>query len=479
MKLLVIGSQSITFRLTLLFASVSTAVLLLLGLLIGASVEQHFVEQDMEVLSGKLELTRQALAKVHSRQDLDALPQQLDAALVGHHGLALVVVAPGGGILFATSGADFPKTLLEKPVPPGAGHPTAWKSRENQPLRGISSLVETGIQGEPPAIVAVATDISHHEHFMASFQATLWTFVGLAAVMTGFLGWIAARRGLAPLQSLQREAAGVTANRLHTRLSVEAIPNELAEVAATLNAMLARLEDSFQRLSDFSSDLAHELRTPVSNLLTQTQVTLSKLRTADEYREILSSNAEEFERMARMIADMLFLAKADNGLVVPVQEEVNLAVETQELFDFYEALAEEKYISLTLEGEGSVSGDRLMLRRAISNLLSNAIRHSPPQGWVKVRIASDGQAGTRLTMSNSGTPIPAEHLPRLFDRFYRADASRHRSSEGAGLGLAITKSILAAHGGEITARTGAEQNIFELWLPGLANQGFALGTAMK
>ena len=460
-----IGGKSITFRLTLLFASVSTAVLLLLGLLIGASVEQHFVEQDMEVLTGKLELARQALANVHSRQALDALPQQLDAALVGHHGLALVVVAPGGRILFATTGADFPQTLLDKPAQSSTERPFAWKTRENQPLRGISSLVATGIPGEPPAVVAVATDISHHEHFMASFQTTLWTFVGLAALVTGFLGWVAVRRGLAPLQFIQQGAAGVTANRLHYRIPIDAIPVELADVAVTLNAMLARLEDSFQRLSDFSSDLAHELRTPVSNLLTQTQVTLSQTRSLDEYRDILVSNTEEFERMARMIADMLFLAKADNGLIIPAREEIDLVAETRELFDFYEALAEEKNISLVLAGEGVVNGDRLMLRRAISNLLSNAIRHSPPRGWIEVRIASDGPVGIRLTVSNSGTPIPAEHLPRLFDRFYRVDASRHRSSEGAGLGLAITKSILAAHGGEIAVRTGEEENVFEMRLP--------------
>jgi len=459
------GRKSIIFRLTLLFAAVSTIVLLLLGLLIGASVERHFVEQDMELLTGKLELTQQALTKVHSRQDLDVLPQQLEAALVGHHGLALVIVRSDGRILFTTSGADFPRALLDKPIPSGNEIPIAWKTRENQPVRGIARSVKTGIEGEPPVVVAVATDISHHEHFMISFQVTLWSFVGLAALMTGFLGWVAARRGLAPLQSIKQGAAGVTANRLDYRLPVDSIPAELAEVAATLNEMLARLEESFQRLSDFSSDLAHELRTPVSNLLTQTQVSLSKPRTAEEYRDILSSNAEEFERMARMIADMLFLAKADNGLIIPGQEEVDLVAETRELFDFYEALAEEKSLSLSLVGDGRVCGDHLMLRRAISNLLSNAIRHTPPRGWIEVRIERTAEAGVRLTISNSGTPIPAEHLPRLFDRFYRVDASRQRSSEGAGLGLAITKSIFLAHGGTISVRTGEGENSFDIWLP--------------
>lgn len=461
----ILGGKSVVFRLTLLFAAMSTAILLLLGVLIGASVERHFVEQDMEALNGKLELARQMLARLHSRQELATLSQQFANALIGHHGLALLIEPPGGKPLFATDDADFPAALLDHPSAGRGGHPVAWVTPEGRPWRGIASRESTGIADCPVLIVAVATDISHHEHFMASFRATLWSFVGIAALIAGFLGWLVARRGLAPLQAIQREAENVTAQRLHTRIAVENIPVELASIATSLNAMFARLEDSFRRLSDFASDLAHELRTPVSNLLTQTQVTLSKARSPDEYRDILSSNAEELERMARMVADMLFLAKADNGLIVPACEKVDLGAEIRDLFDFYGLLAEEKGIVLTLAGQGSVWGDRLMLRRAVSNLLSNAIRHCSPQGWVKVTIQSDDSAETLLSVGNSGAAIAAEHLPRLFDRFYRADASRHRSSEGAGLGLAITQSIVAAHGGSILVRSGESENTFELRFP--------------
>jgi two-component system heavy metal sensor histidine kinase CusS len=318
------GRKSITFRLTLLFASASTAVLLLLGLLIGNSVEHHFEEQDMEVLSGKMELTRHALEKVHSQSDLNALSQQLDDSLVGHHGLAVVVVAPSGQTLFVTSGAEFPQALLAQPSSMSISRPIVWKTRDGVPLRGISEMVQTGIKGEKPAVVAVATDITHHEHFMSSFRFTLWSVVVLAALITGLLGWMAARHGLAPLHAIKREAAAITADRLHSRLPTDEIPVELVDLADTLNQMLARLEDSFQRLSDFSSDIAHELRTPVSNLLTQTQVMLSRARSIDEYQDVLASNAEELERMAKMIADMLFLAKADNDLVIPHLEDVDL-----------------------------------------------------------------------------------------------------------------------------------------------------------
>ncbi len=463
------GRKSITFRLTLLFASASTAVLLLLGYLIGGSVDQHFEAQDMEVLAGKLLLTQHAVEKVRSQSDLDALPQQLDDSLIGHVGLAVVVVAPSGQILYATRGAKFPQVLLDKSRQSDPERdperPIAWETEDKQPFRGISTRVATGMAGAPPAIVAVATDISQHEHFNKAFRETLWSFVVLAALATGVLGWVAARRGLAPLQAIKRKAADITAHRLHTRIPVDSVPVELVDLVETLNEMLTRLEASFRQLSDFSSDIAHELRTPVSNLLTQTQVTLSKARTPDEYRDVLASNIEEFERLSRMISDMLFLAKSDNQLLIPHPEQLDLIDEVKSVFEFYEALAEEKSIALSCSGTGVVSGDRLMLRRAISNLLSNALRYTPAGERIEVRVDNSVDSVIKLSVTNPGKEIPAEHLSRLFDRFYRVDGSRQRFTEGVGLGLAITRSIMRAHGGEASVRSDHGRTVFELTIP--------------
>jgi two-component system heavy metal sensor histidine kinase CusS len=454
--------KSITFRLTLLFASVSTCVLLLLAFVVGALVERHFEQLDMAILSGKLELIEHALAQVHSAPDLDRVPKQLADSLVGQHGVSVIVRRGDGENLFA-AGTSFPEALLS--ASQADRHLVHWSHEGHHAFRGIFATVRSGIRDDAPYLVGVSTETAVHDSFMHSFQLTLWAVVACAALLSGILGWLAARRGLAPLREMRTKASEITASRLDHRLPVGALPMELAEVARTLNDMLARLEESFTRLSDFSSDLAHELRTPVANLLTQTQVTLSKQRTADEYRDILASNAEEFERLSRMMSDMLFLAKADNDLIVPHAEQVDLAAEVRQLFDFYDALAEEKGVSLACSGAGTVPGDRLMLRRAISNLLSNAIRHTPAGGHVEVVIgAADSAVG--LQVRNPGETIPEEHLPRIFDRFYRVDTSRHGAAgEGAGLGLAITRAIARAHKGDAVAHSQDGVTTFELRLP--------------
>jgi two-component system heavy metal sensor histidine kinase CusS len=442
----------------------SALVLFLLGLLIGNSVEHHFEEQDMEVLNGKMQLAKHILERSPGSQPKETLTQQLDDALTGHHGLVVAVYHQNGETLYANESMAFPQELLSPSQTSRHERPVKWTSNDGLPWRGISSMVKLGADSSS-LTVAIATDITHHEHFMSSFRGTLWVFMALATLAMGLLGWFVVRRGLSPLQVIKLRAAEITANHLHTRLPVESIPLELADLADTLNSMLARLEESFQRLSDFSSDLAHELRTPVSNLLTQTQVTLSKARSADDYRDILASNAEEFERLSRTISDMLFLAKADNKQIIPNQEPIDLAEEIGDLLEYYDVLAEEKAIGLSLSGNGQIVGDRLMLRRAVSNLLSNALRHTPNGGKVTVKIDEAEDGMTHIAVENTGSEIPSEHLPRLFDRFYRVDSSRLRTTESSGLGLAITRSIVLAHGGNVDVRSANQLTCFTLSLP--------------
>lgn len=229
--------------------------------------------------------------------------------------------------------------------------------------------------------------------------------------------------------------------------------------------MLARLDDSFIRLSNFSADIAHELRTPITTLLTHTEVILGKKRSIDVYEENLYSNLDSLHHMSRMIDDMLFLAKSDNGLITPGSTKINLEEIVQRLFEYYSLLAEERSIELRLSGSSSIQGDSLMLHRAVSNLLSNAVRYTPAGATIDVLIESNANTVT-LSVVNPGETIPSEHLKKLFDRFYRADpARREGESHNAGLGLAISRSIVEAHHGRIWCTSSDGVTAFHLEFP--------------
>jgi two-component system, OmpR family, heavy metal sensor histidine kinase CusS len=457
-------SLSLKLRFALLFASVATILQLAVGIVLHEACETHFVEQDQHDLERML-----ALVQHHLEQAGPQASPSLGGPMHGGHSLGVEIRRPDGTLLFANHAEALAK------LPSSSPGLYTLKDGEHGPWRVLLTSLP-GFGGEVPEQnfpVRIGIDISHHVEFMAMFRRVLAASLLIAALASGGLGWFAARRGLAPLRKLADHAANISASRLRERLLLSDTPPELAALSEAFNAMLARLEEAFHRLSHFSSDIAHELRTPVSNLLTQTEVALSRARSESEYRDVLHSNLEEFERLSRMIADMLFLAKADNGLIVPQCQRISLANEVRALFEFYDALAAERAVSLAVVGDGAVEGDGLMIRRALSNLLANALRHTAPGQSITVRI--DGQdRWVAVEVENPGATIAPEHLPRLFDRFYRADPSRHKdddaSSSGSGLGLAITKSIVEAHGGNINVASDARSTRFRLVLPIAAPQ---------
>jgi len=506
-------SRSLTVRLALLYALSTLLILASTSFYLLHVIDHHFVEQDMHEMQGKLELTSRLLVRSQADETLEFLPHHLDDALVGHHHLALSVFR-NDSTVYTFGNTTFPTTLLaqagtampvkgivswvEKGGAGGGAHQSAQHSTHQSAFRGMALRVAAA-DGAAPYVVAVALNVEHHREFIDNIKLALWVVFGLVALGATVLGWGVARVGLAPLRQTARLASEITAERLDTRLSADRIPPELTDLAVSFNAMLDRLRDSIERLSSFAADLAHEMRTPVSNLMMQTQVMLSQARSSDDYREVLASNLEEYERLARTISDMLFLAKADNGLIVPSHEEIDLHREVTELFDFYEALAEDSVINLELEGAARTSGDRLMLRRALSNLISNAIRYTPRGNAVHVRLSTrhplvqieienplenlvappldpplttpsektaDRSSNNRSSSDHLSSHLPAD-LERLFDRFYRADPSRRDATEGAGLGLAITRSIVRAHGGEVVAKPSTVGLCFTVTLPGL------------
>lgn len=432
---------SLGVRLSLLFAACSAVVSLLAGALFNQASEAHFVELDRQQLEGELAVLRGLLDGVAGAADL---PERLPAVreeLALHPELALRIAGRDGLVWFDSR--------------PGRHDSAAYRSLE-APLEPR----EAG-----GTRLTLHLNIAHHRHFLQDMQRLIWLGVGLSALATALLGAWVARRSLRPLRRMGEVAAGISPSSLTTRLEETRQPAELAELAQAFNAMLARLEDAFARLSAFSGDIAHELRTPLSNLLTQTQVILSRPRAQEDYREALHSNLEELQRLAQMVADMLLLAKADHGLLLPSREPLELGVEIDALLDYFAPLAEDAGVRLERRGEAWLAADRGMLRRALSNLLDNALRFTPAGGEIRLELTNT-TGGLRLEVGNSGPAIPAEQLPRLFDRFYRADpARREGSGEHAGLGLALTHSIVRAHGGEIRCESSAGWTRFILEFP--------------
>lgn len=450
---------TLTARLTLLYTLVSLAVLLGLGLFVLRVTDAHFVELDEELLRDKSRLIVQIVADSRSA---DELARHLDHLLSSHQGLHAELHA-GDRIVYDRDALGLAQAVRRLK---GAVPPFEW-TQAGRTFRALVIPLEptAALGGSQPLVLTLALDIHHHQHFMQALTRSLAVYLAVAALASGLLGWWSARRGLAPLREMKARAQRVTARQLEHRMPVQDVPVELADLAQGLNTMLDRLQRDIERLSQFSGDLAHELRTPISNLLTQTQVALAQPRDVQAYRDILASNAEELQRLARMVSDMLFLAQADHGLALPRPERIVLAEEVRALFDFYDALAEDKGLRLVVDGACEVMGDRLMVRRAISNLLSNALRHAWPGTTVRVTLQARATEHV-LTVCNEGPDIEAQDLPRLFDRFFRVDRSRrHGHSEGTGLGLAITQAVMRSHGGYASAWSGQGHTEMSLHFP--------------
>ncbi|HEB66462.1 MAG TPA: heavy metal sensor histidine kinase [Gammaproteobacteria bacterium] len=444
---------SLALRLTLLFGGLTAVVFAGFGWLIEDSIRRHFASEDVSELRSILEAVDRVLAR---GADPATESHRFDDILVGHHGASLFIVRlQDGSVRYASHGPDLVSLAKQAPAEGSAVRIVEQNAHRYRVL--LQRLAAK--QGDYAIVTAVPID--YHQRFLNSFRVTLWSMIASGIVIVSLMGWFAVRQGHAPLRDIVQRIRRISADELDLRLAPEQLPGELQDLAVSFNEMLDRVESAFERLSNVSADIAHELRTPITNMMTQTQVALSQDRTVEEYRETLYSNIEEFENMAQMINDMLFLAKADSRRSLNRQT-VDLAEAIRDLFDYYELLAEEREVRLRLEGQARVRADRAMLRRAIGNLLSNAIRHTPSGESIRVRLDETGD-WVRITVENPGPTIAAEHLPHLFERFYRVDPARHGG--GTGLGLAIVRSIVEAHGGQVMVESTDGLTRFTIDLP--------------
>lgn len=449
-------SPSLTFRLTLIF-------MLLIALICGAvsvslyrSLRAELVWRDNMTLVNRAAQLRQLL---QDGAEPRSLPLYFNRMLDPRQDV-LLITYPDGRQMVSLNAAGI--VLPELPVLAKEGQvdESVLRHWRNDEGRDVIALRLEGEAQNGPVNITVARVAQEREQVLKHYRRESLITCLLAVLLAGITSPLLIRRGLRAVRHLSRTTANTGSGTLQQPLALENLPRELLPLGKALNVMRQRLAEDFSRLTQFADDLAHELRTPVNILLGQNQVALSRERTIDEYEAVLAGNVEELERLTRLIENILFLARADHRNVCLQPEPVMLDDFLQEIADFLEPLAEEKALCFTLSACGTVQADRMLLQRAVTNLMTNAVRHAPEGSTVQLIAAvSDGQLS--LSVTNEGEPVAEPN--KLFTRFWRGDDARH--SPGSGLGLSLVRAIASLHNGRVSYRHHAGSNCFTLYLP--------------
>lgn len=435
-------ARSIATQLVLLFTLCAT---LLLSCGLGVFywiVVRHAFEEDNAVLADKLAAIRTELKQPDGIATVD---RELKNRRAGEPVVYWMrIIDPTGGVVTQTPGMD----LLLLPnifAPRQTSIPLSRSTKDYQKDGKLFSLVTINetMNGQP-YLLQVAQDRSADERFRKQFSALLALVIGLGLIASTLVAITVTRRALRPLAEMKRSLERVRPDHLSERIEPARWPHELQPVVTAFDGMLDRLEDPFTRLSQFSADLAHELRTPIGNMLGEAQVALTRERSSEEYRSIIESTAAECERLSGIIDNLLFLARAESAEQQIKRSLFDGRAALEKIATFYQTAAEDRQVDIACGGEGQIFADPALFNRALSNLIDNALRFTADGGNIHISIAArDGRA--EVSVRDTGSGIAPEHLPRVFDRFYRGDASR--SSAGTGLGLALVKSIVDLHGG--------------------------------
>jgi two-component system heavy metal sensor histidine kinase CusS len=441
-------------RLTLLYG--------ISGLLLGAMVSgalyaglaRELDRQDRRLVASKVRVLEHLVARYPVAGDAVTSEIEHESGEEGPVAFALRVLDANDRVLIETPGmtsrlppAMFPAPHVGDEDSTACGECVRDASRE---YLLHASWVPPGGPNATARELQVALNVSTSTQVLADYRALLFVVVGLGVLGTALIGAAVARVAVRPVRDITQQLRTITASQLDARLASDhPWPNELRGLTAEIDQMLDRLEDSFSRLGLFSADLAHALRNPINILRGEAEVALARPRAPEEYQQLIGSSLEEFDRLSRLIDSLLFIARAEDPSRVIERTEFPVRREMDAVREFYDALAAERGVTVRCEGDGSVVGDPTLVRRAVSNLLANALNHTPERGGVSMtaRVAPDG--GCEVLVRDTGSGISAEHVPRVFDRFYRVEDGQARSTVGAGLGLAIVRSIMRLHGGAV------------------------------
>jgi two-component system heavy metal sensor histidine kinase CusS len=444
---------SLSLRLGLSATLMGAALVLLLACLAVFALDHELDSRARKDLARKMQQVEHNLRVDLRSDDLVARAHPLLDLVMGHDNLSLSVMA---------TGARHPAQLSLGPalqsqslLTLGADERLAfyqWRDDAGNQILTASRLMR--LRDDTVVKVLMSLNRSDDNSLLQAYLHSTLLALPLLLVLIGIAAWKLVQRGLRPLRHFRRIAGQVSAQDLGHRLPDSGLPTELADLARAINVMLDRLDQGVRQLSQFSDDLAHELRTPIGNLMGKAQVTLARERGGERYREALEDSVEELTRLNRIINDMLFLAQVSQPQTQVALLPLALADEAARVSELFAFSAELKDITLELQGWGTALVERLMFQRALSNLLSNAIRHSPEGQSVIMGIERAGNL-VMIWVENQGPGIAEAHLPHLFERFYRVGSGRSRLEGGTGLGLAIVKSIMQLHGGRVEVSSQA------------------------
>ena len=461
---------SITRRLTLLYAAGSLLMLVLATAYLYWVLAENLERDDNAFLANKVQELRRLLDERPNDKQLLAHEVQIEAEASQFIKYYIRLLDDHGHIFMETPGMT--KVLSEASFPDAIGTTespskgTVWRSTNVEWFLLMSAKAQVKAADTTPSVIHVALDVSNDEALLVGYRRTLAAVVALGVLFSCVGGAVVARKGLQPLKEITRTIDHISASQLHERIAANVWPDELALLARSFDRMLDRLEDSFKRLSQFSADLAHELRTPINNLRGEAGVALSQTRTAEQYRSVLESSLEESARLGRLIDNLLFLARTDAPMATVNRSTVDARKAIEAVREYYEALAEDRGVQVGCDGEAVVEADPMLFRQAMSNLLSNALNYTSHGGKVAISMLQCDSV-VEIAVRDDGCGISPEHLPKIFDRLYRVDPARSQHPDGAGLGLAIVKSIMTLHGGEVNVRSDiGKGSTFTLRFPG-------------
>jgi two-component system, OmpR family, heavy metal sensor histidine kinase CusS len=458
-----VRSLSIRWRLTLWYGAVLSVILLGFCAAVYLLMERHLLSLTDATLREELD---ELGAEVTRARSLAELPAGLELRFPGQEGYELQVGTLTGELLFRSVGIG--SKGLPRPVdlPLDLGAPAYESVNLNGygPVR-LSSRVLPAATGS--VLIQAAVTLAPNIHAMRELVAVFLTIGPVALVSTLAGGFWLARKALSPVDRMAATAAEITATQLDRRLAEPEAKDELGYLAQTFNAMIARLQRSFDEVHRFTADAAHELRTPLAAMRTEAEVALRSPRSPERDARVLENLLEEIERLTRLVSHLLFLCREETGVGVGDLRPVRLDEIVIDVCEHMKVVAREKRLELLVEHADTcvVNGEADRLRQLFFNLLDNAIKYTQSGGKVTVETqASSGQA--LVTVTDTGIGIASEHLPHVFDRFYRVDSSRSSETEGTGLGLAICRSIAESHAGRIEiASTPATGTRVTLMLP--------------